>query len=1070
MVKCSTFGWILLAAFTAEAWSAESAWQLASRLELEPRAALVVLVQQHGVDLAVQVRSARGIAFEQEGADQAFGTEVVFLENSSAARTRYELFVKPVFNGPPPQYAIERIETPSRAARAAARALSDINRKWLSGAPARVVLPIARNALRSSPPRLRDLALNACIDILIRSGQSAEAVELLQQQASGTHDRHVAIENKIYRDYQLATALWASLQLDAALEVAEALAREVGTSSQWHASVPESVRRALTLNIDATLAAIRAFAGRARGDRKLLQKGGDVIAATLKSLPESDYAMRARLTDYLAGYYSFIFDRSSNITSEIYKEATRLYELAGDRLSLAAIRNNEAYAELGRGNVETALQLYLETLELQKGSRHLEGEAHVRARLGYLYYTIGDYRRAEVRFRESLELYDELRLELKVIHTKLQLAELLRADGRVDEAATLLEDVRRRNGPRLSVEDRLRLVTQLALIHVDAGDIKAAERTLASLGPLDRYESRNWTSLQVSIRLFFLLDFEIVRARIDLARGASESAAQRVDAALAWLGDTRREPLQQLQLLQLQLSIFERRDDEQRFANVGERALALIESVRGSIDFHTQGPAWSARTSSINDALVSHYLTRYESSGRSADLERAFSLLEAARARNLREVRAAGLIDAPESSGGQTTRELRAANQALIRALLLDESSEPLERRLAKAEERYQLQNALARPTPIQLPILGSDGIRQQLDARTQAHILVPGATRSHLIVLARDSTRVVRLPKESELAALVDASLAELRSLDGKLERSRELATLLFPNEAAMPRPARVLIEADGVFAGVPFSILFDLQAEGRTPPAVTLAPSLSELFGTKLKAEAHAIAEARRKDLVIFADPAFALSTDLANGTSSAWRAGLARLPYTQVEAKAIAAYFGGDAVLTFDDTNATISNVVDEPARTARVLHIAAHGFGSPSDPFLVGLGLANDSDAAGSGLLTTHHISAVRYENELVVVSACESGQGRRLDGEGLMSVARSFLASGAKATLSTLWPVPDQANAEFMKEFYFALTQLDDDPAAALVHAQQKMKHSRQFGHPYYWGGFVLHVVDGSYRP
>ena len=82
----------------------------------------------------------------------------------------------------------------------------------------------------------------------------------------------------------------------------------------------------------------------------------------------------------------------------------------------------------------------------------------------------------------------------------------------------------------------------------------------------------------------------------------------------------------------------------------------------------------------------------------------------------------------------------------------------------------------------------------------------------------------------------------------------------------------------------------------------------------------------------------------------------------------------------------------------------------------------------------------------------------------------MSVARAFLASGAKATLSTLWPVPDQANAEFMKEFYFALTQLNEDPSVALVYAQQRMKRSRQFGHPYYWGAFVLHVVDGRYRP
>jgi CHAT domain-containing protein len=516
------------------------------------------------------------------------------------------------------------------------------------------------------------------------------------------------------------------------------------------------------------------------------------------------------------------------------------------------------------------------------------------------------------------------------------------------------------------------------------------------------------------------------------------------------------------------LSILDRQGDERRFAAAGERAVALIESVRGSIDFHTQGPAWSARTSAINGALVSHYLTRYETGGDRADFERALSLLEATRARNLREVRAAGRVDADRAASLRSARELREANQALIGALLLEQTSEPLERRLAKIEERYQLEHAVERRAPIELAVLGGEALRRRLDAHSQARILVAGKTGSHMIVLTREATRVVRLPREQELKALIEASLRELRSRDRTLARSRQLAALLFPADTMDARPSRLIIEADGVFAAVPFSILLDLEAAGQMPPAVTLAPSLSEFFAASAS-DSRAVT-GQRKDLVIFADPAFALSTDADGGSPSAWRAGLARLPYTKIEAQAIAVHFGSDAVLTFDDEQATIANVIAEPARTARVLHIAAHGFGSASDPFLVGLGLANDSRNAASGLLTTHHIGAVRYENELVVVSACESGQGRLLDGEGLMSVARAFLASGAKATLSTLWAVPDQANAEFMKEFYFALTQLAADPAAALVHAQRKMKQSRQFGHPYFWGGFVLHVADGSFRP
>src|SRR5690606_30300644 len=132
----------------------------------------------------------------------------------------------------------------------------------------------------------------------------------------------------------------------------------------------------------------------------------------------------------------------------------------------------------------------------------------------------------------------------------------------------LLEDVRSRHGAQLSIEDRLRLATQLALIRLDLGDIRAAERALATLGPLERFDARHWSSLQVAIRLFYLLDLEIARARIDLARRSFASAGARVADALGWLGEGTREPLQQLQLLQLQLTILDRQGDEHGFAQV----------------------------------------------------------------------------------------------------------------------------------------------------------------------------------------------------------------------------------------------------------------------------------------------------------------------------------------------------------------------------------------------------------------------------------------------------------------------------------------------------------------------
>ena len=142
-----------------------------------------------------------------------------------------------------------------------------------------------------------------------------------------------------------------------------------------------------------------------------------------------------------------------------------------------------------------------------------------------------------------------------------------------------------------------------------------------------------------------------------------------------------------MQLLALQLSIFDQGSNEQRFAETADRALKLIESVRSSIDFHNQGPAWSSRTSDISNLVVSHYLERYETLQQPEDLERAFALLEGARARNLRDVRAGLTSERESDTEEESRREVQRANQALINALLLEQSSESFERRLAKAEE-----------------------------------------------------------------------------------------------------------------------------------------------------------------------------------------------------------------------------------------------------------------------------------------------------------------------------------------------------------------------------------------------
>ncbi len=102
-------------------------------------------------------------------------------------------------------------------------------------------------------------------------------------------------------------------------------------------------------------------------------------------------------------------------------------------------------------------------------------------------------------------------------------------------------------------------------------------------------------------------------------------------------------------------------------------------------------------------------------------------------------------------------------------------------------------------------------------------------------------------------------------------------------------------------------------------------------------------------------------------------------------------------------------------------------------------------------------------------ELVVLSACSTGQGEARTGEGVYGLQRALALAGARSTLLSLWKVDDQAAREFMVRFYALLKQghgrLD---ALRLVQAEFRTKPKQpEWSHPYYWAAWQL---SGDWKP
>ena len=114
----------------------------------------------------------------------------------------------------------------------------------------------------------------------------------------------------------------------------------------------------------------------------------------------------------------------------------------------------------------------------------------------------------------------------------------------------------------------------------------------------------------------------------------------------------------------------------------------------------------------------------------------------------------------------------------------------------------------------------------------------------------------------------------------------------------------------------------------------------------------------------------------------------------------------------------------------------------------------------------GFLRANDIYNLKLPAELVVLSACQTGLGKEIKGEGLVGLTRGFMYAGAARVVVSLWSVNDKATADLMTKFYEKMLKQGERPAAALRAAQVEMWKQKQWQSPYYWAAFTM---QGEWR-
>jgi CHAT domain-containing protein len=423
-----------------------------------------------------------------------------------------------------------------------------------------------------------------------------------------------------------------------------------------------------------------------------------------------------------------------------------------------------------------------------------------------------------------------------------------------------------------------------------------------------------------------------------------------------------------------------------------------------------------------------------------------------------------------------------------------------------KLANRYPHLAGIATPEPLTVPQVQS----KLLDNDTILLEYWLGENRSYVFAVTRSTLHVYSLPPRSIVEAAAQQFYEALTSRsamhpdstnhgpasltedDAKAENiGRRLGSTLLGPVRNMVHTKRIVVVRDGALHYVPFAALgLPNGSSGGYVPVIAKYEAIELPSASVLK-----VVRARQRpspgttQIAVFADPVFDIADDRvapqrrspASGTGQnalggglVSRAfadlgidGLTRLPrlvFSREEAASIVAATAEAHTTVELDFDASLSAVTGRPLRQYNILHFATHAIRDSVHPELSGLvfSMVDKDGTPRNGFLNLEEIYKLQLQADLVVLSACETGLGKNIRGEGLVGLTQGFLSAGAQSVVATSWKVGDYATSLLMRSFYTHMQKGQLKPIAALRLAQLDIWRQDRWRAPFYWAAFELY--------
>jgi len=781
----------------------------------------------------------------------------------------------------------------------------------------------------------------------------------------------------------------------------------------------------------------------------------------------------------------------SKVALEGFRRALALSRGLGDQNSEAHVMSNMGLAYDALGEQETALDYLQQSLTLSRVMGVQSLQASALNNTGLVYQHMGDVETALDYYQQAIALSQELtdqKLEATILNNiggiyNESLGDATTALSYFQQALAIYQTVDDRRGKAMALHN-----TGLAYLYAQ-DETTALSYFQQALPILQAVGDRKNEAYVLHATGYAYHQ-----------RGDLETALDYYEQTLALsrtVGDRRREAVT---LGNIALLYRSQNQSYKALENINT-SVSLIEDLRSDISPGELRASYFA-------TVQGYYSLKQDILMQLGQPEAAFEASEAARSRlliellseanvNIRQGVELSLLEQEESLQTELSQlekqriVLGSGDHTPEQAATLDRESD------AVLQQLDQIITQIRRSSPVYADIVKPEPLtlsqvqQQVLDADTVLLQYALGKDQSYLWIVGQNKFQTYTLPGEANIQAVASqfqSTLTTQGNSSSDVKRKGEaLRELILPEQPDWLQDKRLLVAGDGILSELPFAALPLPNQDAYTPliaeHEVLTQPSITAISILRQQL-------ANRGDLppslAVLADPVYRAddarfqvspsnnNAALPSATERNLRdldlRAIERLPYTRQESDNILqlAEQNNLAKINALDFEANADWVRSPELKNYSMVHLATHGFINPVNPQLSGIVLSlvdEGGQLKENGFLRLHDIFNLKLASELVVLSACQTGQGENVSGEGIVGLSRGFMYAGAKRVAVSLWNVNDAATAELMSEFYRYMLEDELTPAAAMRKAQLDAWDAGQS--PYLWAAFTL---QGEWQP